>query len=215
MSRHLHTAWCEHWTPFKVRWWLFSAEGMGGWDIRTGDKGRYSHFDVLCAMLGGRSAEETEQLGHCFSRVYHGGARDPWHGWPCVCLRESTSAGEARGSVGGDGMSSILALIADLERAADALPTHWRATEAVFAALDRKQIWSDRMRFLQRGVVRDVDREVEPIDPEMRQPRSKRLVEAWMAYELGWRDRRASSRWPRRNVPNRISPAEVVALALA
>jgi hypothetical protein len=197
MAKHLHRAFCEHWTPLKVRWWLFCAESVVN-STDDNPSGRYGHFDVLCDMLGGRSAEETEQLEHCFQRVYYGGARDPWHGWTCVCLRESTSAGEARGSIGGDGTASILALIVDLERAADALPLPWRATEAVFNALGHPITYRDRMKFLARGVVRDVDRELEPIDPETRRPRSRQLVEAWMAYELGYRDRSATCRWPRK-----------------
>lgn len=192
MSRHLHTAFCEHFDPLKIRWWLFYVDGLP----REGE--RYSHFDVLCTLIGGRSAEETEQLEHCFQRVYYGGARDSWHNWPCVCLRESTSAGEARGSMGGDGMSSIVAIIADLDRAADALPLPWTSTQFVFKALGRERMYADRLRFLSRGVVRQVDCDHEPIDLDTRRPRSRRLVEAWLAYELGWRDRRASCRWPRR-----------------
>lgn len=196
VSQHLHSAFCEHFPPLKLRWWLFFARGAiahGAADDRL------SHFDVLCDMLGGRCAEETEQLDHCFQRVYYGGARDPLHGWPCVCLRENTSAGEARGSKGGDGMSAILGLITDLERAADQLPLPWKATERIFEALGRDGVYRARMTYLRhcKGV-RQVDLEHEPIDLETRRPKSMRLAEAWMAYVLGWRDRAATCRWPRR-----------------
>jgi hypothetical protein len=144
--------------------------------------------------------------------VFYDGARDPIHGWPCVCLRESTQAGDARGSVGGDGMSSILAIIVDLERAADLLPIPWRATERIFKALGRGRTYADRLRFVSRGKVRDVDLEHEPIDPETRRPRSNQYVEAWMAWALGWR---GWSTWPRANRPLGVAGAPQVLKAAA
>ena len=188
-------------SPATIRWWMESIQGTR-WDGSP-----YGHFDVLCDMLLGRSAEETELLSYCHRRVVVDGARSASGRW-CVCLTErAPSAGEARGSLGGDGMSGLIAIIRDLESAADALPIAWTSTQQVFEAQGRDGAYRARYQRWRRGLlVREQDRWTEPIDPETRHPKSRLLAYATMAYALGWRDQRAACRWPRRAIVS-ITPA--------
>lgn len=190
MSRHLHTAFCEHYPPGKVRWWLHQPQGEGYRGYRV-----LGHLAVLGHMLGGRSAEETEALSHCFKRVVHDGLRDPIHGWPCVCLREEPpSAGEARGHVGGDGMSSIIAIFEDLRRAAEALPVPWLATRRIYATLGLSETYFARLNLVTQGqLVREVDREPESCLPDEATGRVRHncyyQASVRMAIALGWTPR--------------------------
>ena len=184
-------------TPAAVRWWLFFAEDAV--QLPGGETARLSHYDALLGLVqGSRAPEELEALEHCFGRVVHDGARDPYHGWPCVCLRETASAAEARGRHVPDGMSCKWLQI-DFERAIDQLPLPWTSTQRLYDATRRKALWQARMRPYWRGhAARAYDRDPEPTNPQDGRPQSMQLAYAIVAFELGWRGERAACSWPRR-----------------
>ena len=178
-------------SPATIRWWMESIQGTR-WDGSP-----YGHFDVLCDMLLGRSAEETELLSYCHRRVVVDGARSASGRW-CVCLTErAPSAGEARGSLGGDGMSGLIAIIRDLESAADALPIAWSSTQQVFEAQGRDGVYRARLVYYRRNLrVREIDRWLEPRDPDTGRPRSRALTYYLMSRSLG--GARTECTWPRK-----------------
>lgn len=189
--RHQHSAFCEHYPPLKVRWWSHAP-----------------HMQMLGALVaGGRSAEETEALDYCFRRVFYDGARDPIHGVPCICLREvAPSVGEARGSLGGDGVSGLLSVLLDLEHAADGLPIRWRATRRILLAQSRPMSYRKRFGAYAQGCpVQDDDRLDDPCgaDEDRRVRHGACYQEAFvrMAVALGYQ---AVCRWPRR--PLQVAP---------
>lgn len=195
-TRHQHGAFCEHYPPLKVRWWSHEP-----------------HMETLNTLIGGgRSAEESEALDYCFRRVYYDGARDPIHGFPCVCLREvAPSVGEARGSVGGDGMSALLSIRADLDHAADTLPIRWRATRRIFLAQGRPRAYRDRFgAYVEGRPLGEDDRLDDPCgaDEDRRVRHSACYQEAYvrMAVALGYV---AACRWPRRTARPEATPRDV------
>lgn len=107
----------------------------------------------------------------------------------CACERRgfyrSTPEEYLRGSsYTPEGADNVAALLADVERAADALPIHWRATWWIFQQQGRDAIWAARLathRML--GLQRPQDRGIEPPDSEHR-------ALGMMARTLGWRAER-------------------------
>ncbi len=140
----------------------------------------YSHFDVLRYMIMGRSAEDTEALEFCHSRVIHERAGHRVTGEWCVCLSERPpSTGDARGSGGSDGFSSLLSLKADLERAADSLPISWTSTQAIYEAQGRGLLYRGRlMTYRQNLRVREIDRWLESRDALIQRKDAIALKEA-------------------------------------
>jgi hypothetical protein len=180
---HVHGAWCGHYTPSAVRWWLAGIKRH----VEPTDPEDYSHYDVLLKMIGGRSAEDAEALDHCYARVVHGGAGHRVTGEWCVCLSEDpppaavTSAGR-----GSDGNAALLCVKADLEHAADLLPISWSTTQRTFETLQRVGVWQARYGYYLKNLgVREIDRWLEPRDPETRKPKSAALSNWLMSRALG------------------------------
>lgn len=106
-----------------------------------------------------------------------------------VCLCQQMNDGRptraeygAGGSFGPANVSSC-ATLADLHAAADALPVHWKATEAIYRqqGLEQYGRWQFRYSVYQCGArTRHADTLIEP-------PASPLLVLDMMAYFLGWR----------------------------
>jgi hypothetical protein len=75
-------------------------------------------------------------------------------------------------------------ILADLQRATDALPIHWAATRALYELQGRADVWGARLAaHRQLGMRRPQDRLIEPFD-------SRRATIGLMARGLGWRPRR-------------------------
>jgi hypothetical protein len=174
------SAFSGHFSPATVRWWHAIIDGA------YSDGSAYGHFDVLRHMIGGRSAEETEQLEYCHARVVVDGARSTSGLW-CVCLNESAPATvSGRGGASGDGMSALVCIKQDLERAADALPILWKSTERIFKAQGRTGVYGQRRTYYLRNLkVREIDRWQEPRDPDSGHLRSTSLAFHLMSRELG------------------------------
>jgi hypothetical protein len=104
----------------------------------------------------------------------------------CACERRgfyrSTPEEYLRGSsYTPEGADNVSALLADLERAADALPIHWRATRWIFERQQRADVWAARLStHRQMGLPRPQDRLIEP-------PDSDHQALGMMARTLGWR----------------------------
>lgn len=105
----------------------------------------------------------------------------------CVCERRGYWRPTAEEYPGGSGWQpesadNVAALLADIERATDALPIHWAATRAIFAQQDRVDTWGARLATHRHlGMQRPQDRGIEPSD-------SAHLVFRLLAGSLGWRD---------------------------
>ncbi len=185
--------WTDRYSPAKIRWWHAVIRRHE----RPSDPEDYCHFSVLHEMLHGRSAEETEMLDWCYRRVVHERAGHRVTGEWCVCLSENPpSAGEARGSVGGDGMSSLIAVKQDLEHAADQLPISWTSTQGIFEAQSRADIYRVRLSYYRRNErVREIDRWIEPRDPQTGRARSSSLTFYLMALALG--GAKTECAWPK------------------
>lgn len=193
--RRTRTLFDGTYSPSKCRWWHETIPGAL-WDLSA-----YGHLDVLNAMInGGRSVDDTEALDWCYRRVVDEGARSGSGRW-CVCLTEDApSAGEARGSIGGDGIAALVAVRADLEHAVDELPIGWATTSDLYQIQGRSALYHARFREFKRGHrIRSVDRELEPIDPETRRPMSRQLAWYWQSWVLSCQPDGdgIAWRWPR------------------
>jgi hypothetical protein len=165
-----------------------------GWDGST-----YSHYSVLLAIIGGRSADEAEGLSYCHDRVVNDGARSASGRW-CVCLSEVAPAtAESRGR-GGDGVAALLCVKADLEYAADSLPISWSTTQRVFETQQRAGAWQSRfLAYRQNRAVREIDRWHEPRDSESGRPKSAALSNYLQSLALG--GARTECGWPGAQTP--------------
>ncbi len=176
-EKHQHGPFCGHYTAAAVRWWLARSPRE--------DEGKrqdyYTHFGALLDLGGGRSMDDTEALDWCYRATVLAGGGD-MHGNLCICLRgDPPSAGEARGSIGGDGSAALTATIADLDHAADELPICWSTTQQIFETQQRTGVYRARLLAYRRNLnVRDIDRWQEP-----RSPGTRALTHYMMAMTLG------------------------------
>jgi hypothetical protein len=190
MARHVCTPFDGCYKPSALRWWHETIPGAR-WDGSA-----YGHLEVMQQMVMGRSADDMEALAYCFQRTVIEGARSA-SGRMCVCLSEKApAAGEARGAAGSDGMSSQIALLQDLYRAADGLPISWGSTQAIFEAQGRMGVFRPRYVYYRNNLrVREIDRWLEPRDSETGRPRSRSLAYYLMAVTLG--GAQTECRWPK------------------
>jgi len=107
----------------------------------------------------------------------------------CICQRRGLWRDTPEEYTRGSGWQpeaadNIAALLADVERAADALPIHWQATAAVFRWQGRDLVWGVRLATHRlMGLQRPQDRLMEPPDPKQ----ATHVVLGMMAQTLGWR----------------------------
>jgi hypothetical protein len=97
-----------------------------------------------------------------------------------------------RGGMGGahDSLGSIVGLVADLKRAADALPLSWYTTRRVMWVQGRAKEWTEKVAHAYcypRKERPNYDR-----SPDL----GAGMAYAIMAYTLGWQ---GVSRWPKRS----------------
>src|SRR5207253_1117089 len=118
----------------------------------------------------------------------------------CVCLNEDAPATvSGRGSGRGDGTSALIAVLTDLEFAADQLSIGWKTTERIFQAQQRSGVWGARFTYYNRNLhVREIDRWLEPRDPDTGRAQSTQLAFWLMSRALGGVSDTCA--WPRRNL---------------
>lgn len=176
----------EHMSPLKIAFWLART---ALWDDAPDAEPTPVHYQALRTAADGdsHSQNETTRLSYEW-RLILSGRRDLF-GRPCLC-RHAVKWPEAPpgGGKRGDSRAALVGLIADLERAADALPIGWSATREIFEIQGRGKTYAIRAAANAIFPLRLFDAEPEPKD-ERGRPRSRGEAYRRMATALGWQPR--------------------------